>query len=237
MNNRLEIAKHLVSALIVFAFIVSGCGDTRLTRVKPVAVINTNSVGSVISSIALNGTGSYDPKDEALTYAWALADVPPGSSATLVSAAAAVTSFMADKSGYYTVTLQVTNTSGSASDFASAIIQITGDGTIRPVAVIEASTVVHINTTILLNGSSSRDPLDESLTYLWALVEKPDGSAATLSSLTDALTSFFADMKGSYTVTLTVTNSSGKVSDPSSVRMSAGATPHRSLLSKKPDQE
>jgi len=224
MNNPLEIAKYLVSALGVFVFIISGCGDSRFTRVKPVAVINTSSTSPVISNIILNGIGSYDPNDEALTYKWALADVPPGSSATLVSSITAVTSFLADKSGYFTVTLQVTNSSGSASDFTSAVIQITGDGTINPVAVIKANTSVQVNTSVVLDGSSSNDPLDESLTYLWSLVEKPSGSVAALVSLTDALTSFFADKGGYYTVTLTVTNKSGKVSESSSARIDAGGT-------------
>ena len=55
-----------------------------------------------------------------------------------------------------------------------------------------------------LNGTTSSDPDDDSLTYTWALDAKPDGSAATLSGADKPTASLLADIRGEYAVSLVV---------------------------------
>ena len=56
-----------------------------------------------------------------------------------------------------------------------------------------------------LNGTASTDPEGAALTYAWVL-QVPGGSSASLSSATSSQPSFVADVAGSYTATLTVSD-------------------------------
>jgi hypothetical protein len=66
---------------------------------------------------------------------------------------------------------------------------------------------------ITLNGSGSADANGDPLTYSWTLVTKPIGSAAVLVNPTTVSPTFTADLVGSYTAELIV--SDGKVSSAS----------------------
>jgi hypothetical protein len=57
-----------------------------------------------------------------------------------------------------------------------------------------------------LNGSASHDPDGHSLTYRWALLARPVGSTAQLSSFTAVAPSFTADVDGAYVFQLIVNN-------------------------------
>lgn len=64
--------------------------------------------------------------------------------------------------------------------------------------------------TVTLNGSASTDADGDALTYVWTLVSRPVGSAATLAALSAPRVSFTADVAGSYVATLVVND--GKAS-------------------------
>jgi hypothetical protein len=73
-----------------------------------------------------------------------------------------------------------------------------------PVANAGLTQNVTVGSLVTLDGSSSRDANNESLTYLWQLTAKPTGSLAALSSATSAKPTFTADLAGTYTVSLVV---------------------------------
>jgi streptogramin lyase/PKD repeat protein len=89
----------------------------------PTALIAPVLQGFVGAPIALDGTGSFDPDGDALTYAWTLT-TPGGSASTLSSADSATPSFTPDLAGVYQVTLTVTDTHGVASAPVSIAIQV-----------------------------------------------------------------------------------------------------------------
>ena len=60
-----------------------------------------------------------------------------------------------------------------------------------------------------MDGSASTDANGDTLTYKWALLAKPIGSSATLSSTTSAKPTFTADLTGVYVASLVVND--GKV--------------------------
>jgi len=59
---------------------------------------------------------------------------------------------------------------------------------------------------VTLDGSGSTDAEHDTLTYSWTLTSKPVGSNATLSSATNVKPTFTADLAGSYTATLIVSD-------------------------------
>lgn len=73
-----------------------------------------------------------------------------------------------------------------------------------PVAVIGDVPVAVRGDTVLLDGTASHDPDEDSLTFAWTLVTAPAGSDADLAPATGVSPSFVADSVGSYVVSLTV---------------------------------
>ena len=57
---------------------------------------------------------------------------------------------------------------------------------------------------IQLNGEESVDPDEHSLSYLWSIIEKPEGSSADLEAPTVSRPGFSLDAVGEYVVVLIV---------------------------------
>jgi len=81
----------------------------------PVAVIEGPTETEPLEVIALDGSASYDPGDEELTYEWFLAARPEGSGGELTATDSPDASLYVDIAGDYQVTLSVTNESGIRS--------------------------------------------------------------------------------------------------------------------------
>lgn len=73
-----------------------------------------------------------------------------------------------------------------------------------PVAQAGLNQSAAVGQVVTLDGSSSSDADQDSLTYRWTLATRPAGSAAVLLEKTSAKPSFVADVSGVYLVTLVV---------------------------------
>jgi hypothetical protein len=87
----------------------------------PTANAGADQTATVGNPVALNGSGSSDPDQDALTYRWTLT-APAGSTATLTGADTAAPSFVPDKAGDYTARLVVND---GTVDSAPATVKIT----------------------------------------------------------------------------------------------------------------
>jgi len=74
-----------------------------------VADAGTSHSGVVGETVTLDGSASYDPGGNPITYQWSFASVPSGSTAAIGSPTSAVTSFVPDLAGTYVVQLIVNN--------------------------------------------------------------------------------------------------------------------------------
>jgi hypothetical protein len=83
----------------------------------PVADAGGNQIGVPAGTITLNGSRSYDPNGEALTYQWTV----DSGAAALSAPTSAVTTFTAAAGSAYSFTLTVTNTSGLSAS-ANALV-------------------------------------------------------------------------------------------------------------------
>lgn len=105
-----------------------------------------------------------------------------------------------------------------------------------PVANPGANQNVLTKTSVTLDASASVDANGDPLTYKWVLKSRPSGSAAVLSSLTDAKPTFTADVAGTYVATLIVND--GKVdSAPVDVTVTAAVANAAPVANAGPDQK
>lgn len=76
----------------------------------------------------------------------------------------------------------------------------------RPVASIRAPEEAVMGERVELDGTGSRDPEGESLTFRWTLASRPPGSRAEMSDPTSPKPWFTADVEGPYRVRLVVSD-------------------------------
>lgn len=99
-----------------------------------------------------------------------------------------------------------------------------------PVANAGVAQNVGIGSLVTLDGSASSDANGDALSYAWSLSSKPAGSGAALLSGTTPRSTFVADVAGTYTASLTV--SDGKLNSAAatvSVVVSGLSLPSRAL--------
>ena len=175
-----------------------------LTNATPVADAGPQQVIDLVGTeVTLDGSGSSDGDGDVLTFLWTLASRPQGSSATLDDPTAVMPKFIADVNGAYSFSLQVTDAPyGETSELDYAVVTFAN---VPPVADAGADQEAAVGDTVVLDGLGSSDANLDPLTYHWSFASVPEGSVAWLSG-TDPLgtSSFFADLPGTYVVSLLV---------------------------------
>ena len=169
---------------VVLAVPLSSCAVPL--NAAPIADAGPDQSVSVGQMVTLDGTGSSDPDDDPITYAWTL-DAPEGSAAALSDPTLASPTFTADVAGDYTATLIVNDgTVDSAPDVATisatTVISIVGctpeapllfsDWSVEPGEdprgeYVELTNDAGANTSVRLVGCSFLvfDPFTETVTY------------------------------------------------------------------------
>src|SRR5262249_28783518 len=141
---------------------------------------------------------------------WTFVAQPPGSNAYLFHSASMIAWFVVDVPGSYTIALTVSD--GTASSTANVTVST---GQTAPVANAGPNQTLALGSRAVLNGSASTSVDGRTLTYSWALLTRPPGSAAALSGANSVSPSFIVDVAGTYVAQLIVND--GLASAPSTV--------------------
>ena len=168
----------------------------------PVADAGANQTVATGATATLDGSASFDPDGDPLTYDWSFVSTPAGSAAALSDPTAVAPTFDVDLDGLYVVQL-IVNDGTVDSDADTVTVRTPGQNT-QPVAKAGADQTVAAGANVTLDGSGSTDADGDPLTYLWSFVSMPAGSAAALSDAAAVNPTFVADLDGSYEVQLVV---------------------------------
>ncbi len=179
---------------------ITSMPDTVVIKVinenhAPVADAGCDLDASVGDTIALDGSGSYDPDGDSLSYAWTQESGP---SVDLIQSDSATPSFTPTVSGVYTFVLQVSDAQVQSYDTVTVTVS---DKNNLPVANAGRDLVATIGNEVTLNGSSSYDPDGDKISYIWTQV---DGIRVTLNNPNSASPSFNPEQAGVYVFGLIV---------------------------------
>jgi hypothetical protein len=166
---------------------VAGDNDAPIADAGDDQTVDKNT--AVNTPITLDGSGSFDPELEALSYSWRQVAGPP---LTLFDPSAEQTSFqnpnVTPNGVILDFELTVTDVVGQQRR-DNVQISVFGEND-TPIADAGDDQTVLEKTTIMLDGSNSFDPdIDDILTYQW---NQTGGKAVTLSDPTSKLPTFEA---------------------------------------------
>lgn len=172
---------------------------------------------SVYDAVCLDGTGSYDPNGDDLSYNWSIISKPEGSDAELDNPISDQPCFTADKVGDYVVQLIVND---GELDSEPDTVTISAEGNTAPVAEAGTDQTVAVGENVFLDGIGSLDPDDDPISFTWSIISKPEESLAELDDAAIINPCFTADKVGDYVVQLIV-NDGELDSDPDTVVITA----------------
>ena len=179
----------------------------------PVADAGPDQTPFVNDTVTLDGSGSSDVNDDALTYLWSFTRRPAGSGATLSDPTAVNPTFLVDFFGTYEVQL-IVNDRTVDSDPDTVIIDTQNSA---PVADAGPDQRPFVGDTVTLDGSGSSDVDRDILSYSWSFASLPGGSKAALSDPTAVNPTFLVDAFGTYVVQLIVNDGTVDSNSPDTV--------------------
>lgn len=192
----------LTFQLIVKDGALSSSADIVNVNVKnidhpPVADAGPDMTVGEASSVTLDGSASYDPDGDVLTFYW---HQTAGPNVGLSDSTAAQPVFTAPMVGVdgATLTFELTVTDGieSVTDTVNVLVENVNH---PPVANAGTDLIRNEGNTVVLNGASSSDADGDAITYTWTQLE---GVPVTLSDNAGQTPSFIAPLVGPEGATL-----------------------------------
>ncbi|MCL4217952.1 MAG: PKD domain-containing protein, partial [Candidatus Hydrogenedentes bacterium] len=226
----------------VFELIVDdGSEDSQPDRVEvevlcipndpPVADAGPDQEVALGVAVQLDGSGSFDPNNDPLTYAWRYVGTPRGATMPVLDdPTSEMPSFTPGAPGQYEFELIVddgkdhTPCPGAVAKVASqpdtVLITVLAPENNPPVADAGPDQSVDTGSPVQLDGSGSYDPDSDPIEYFWSIVSQPPGSTAQLMNPNAVMPGLIPDVDGLYVLQLIVWDGALE-STPDTVEVSA----------------
>lgn len=192
----------------------------RTSEAHPIANAGTGSSYPLGSTVMLDGSSSFDPDGELVSYSWSVVQHPDGSTALPADPSTAVTAFELGQLGTYVLRLTVTDDHHNVD---SSDIHIVATGAITSVNAGSDAGVSWL-ATAQLSGTVTTVP-GHPATYSWSFVSRPAGSTATLANSSTLGPTFVADATGAYVVELDAAVGDDVRSDTVTIQATAVSVP------------
>jgi len=170
----------------------------------PIANAGLDQENILGATIKLNGSGSSDIDDDALSYIWNFTSVPYGSeinNSSFSNNTFMAPTFTPDRDGDYTIELIVDDGNSTDNDFVKIVII---PANTQPIADAGEDLNISVGSLVSLDGSNSIDNDNNDLTYKWSFTTLPDGSSSNLNETNISNPNFTPDINGTYEVQLIV---------------------------------
>jgi hypothetical protein len=160
---------------IVNSIVDMGAYEAPSTNKSPIADAGPDQTASACGLAMLDGSASSDPDSDPLTYTWSFVSVPTGSQAEIAHPTAVQTTFVADLSGEYVVSLIVNDGTIDSEPDTVTITALSPEQNIQQIIEVLYNIVDSNPGTPL--ADKIEDVIEKLLTVLDEL-NKPDNQAA-----------------------------------------------------------
>lgn len=206
-----------IASLFVSGSLLIGCGgssdsnddsntDSNITNSLPSVEAGSEQNVNELTLVTLSGSAT-DSDGSITSYSW---QQTSGTNVTIVNGDSATASFTApqiDINETLSFTLTATdNDGGAASDEIDINVTNVENNSDTPIANAGNDQTVFVGTTVTLSGTQSTVPENTQISYNWNLSSIPSGSFAALSDESSSSPTFEADVVGSYSAYLTVSD-------------------------------
>ncbi|MGA1821102.1 MAG: PKD domain-containing protein [Thermoplasmatota archaeon] len=197
----------------------SEADSVNITVVLPPNILPTADAGEDFSAvtnttISLDGSGSSDGDGHITTWNWTCRSHP---GIQLMDRNSSTPSFSTPYTGVYVFELSLMDDRGGWSGIDSVSVDVLPDN-YPPSANAGKNMTVHVNDTVKLNGTLSRDEDGSIVTWEWICIGP---ESVTLSDANSSGPSFTPRSPGRYIFTLRVKDDDGRWSDPDPVSITA----------------
>ena len=192
---------------------------------SPTAEAGNNRSVVIDTTVSLDGSGSFDPDGDSLSYSWDVVSVPDGSSFNsndIQNAATAFPEFTPEDLGIYIFKLTVSDGTNAATDTITINVLVTIH---PPVADAGTDQICETNYSVSLDGTQSFDTDGDELYFVWSFNEVPDESFLSDSNISGAdaaSASFIPDVDGDYQVNLSVNDGCIIINDTVTITAQTG---------------
>jgi len=182
----------------------SGGGSDSETTPNNIPIAASGVDQNVLTgqTVTLDGSSSYDPDQDEISYFWSFSNFPASSQSTLSNEIEVNPSFIPDKEGTYILNLTVYDGKDYSNEDEVTII-VTHANAI-PVAYAGIDQDVSTQSVVTLDGALSSDADGDNLSYQWSIFSAPVGSNIELSDATSVKPTFTPDLDGQYQIRLIV---------------------------------
>ena len=209
---------------------VRKCGQTAPEIATATANPANPNKGNVVQLSATVHDADNDAAcglGQTFTLVWTSVSLP----AAITDPTAATTTFTPDQIGTYQFSVVATDSTGLQSAPKFVTVNTTKCGSAIPsiASATPSSTnpnpgdVVTLSAAVTDADNSAGCSLGQTLVYDWRVVGRPAGSSATLSDPTATSPTIAPDAIGTYQIVLTVTDSTGNVSNTAHVQFTTTA--------------
>ena len=164
---------------------------------------SASAAGELVAGepVTLDASATIDPDGDALIYQWRIVERPEASTTTIDAVTLKITTFTPDVAGTYRIKVTANDGEATCDQTIDIVVESANE---PPVCDAGSDATAITGEAVVLNGGGTLDPDGDTLVYQWRIIERPEGSTATIDAVSLKITTFSPDIAGEYVIRLIV---------------------------------